>query len=89
MIRIGTLSLLATAIFSIGASQAANAAAASDKAIRQTVDRTIEPLMARNGIAGMAVGIVLDGKTHIYNYGVASRKARGPSRAIPCSNWDR
>ncbi|WP_409014850.1 class C beta-lactamase [Caballeronia sp. LP006] len=78
MIRIGTLSLLATAIFSIGASQAANAAAASDKAIRQTVDRTIEPLMARNGIAGMAVGIVLDGKTHIYNYGVASKEGARP-----------
>ena len=46
--------------------------------IRQTVDEAIRPVMAKNNIAGMAVGII-DGQQHyVYNYGVASLETRKP-----------
>ena len=73
------LSLLATAIFSFGAMSGAAFAADSDTAkIRRTVDETIRPLMALNGIAGMAVGVVVDGRPYVFDYGVASKATKQP-----------
>jgi beta-lactamase class C len=73
------LSLLATAIFSFGAMSGAALAADRDTAkIRQTVDRTIRPLMALHGIAGMAVGVVVDGRPYVFDYGVASKATKQP-----------
>ena len=44
--------------------------------IRETVDGTIRPLMARYGIPGMAVGVLVDGEPHVFNYGMASADTR-------------
>jgi beta-lactamase class C len=47
-------------------------------AVQRVVDRVVQPLMARNGIPGMAVGVIVDGKPYLFDYGVASLKTRRP-----------
>ncbi|VVE21798.1 Beta-lactamase [Pandoraea cepalis] len=49
--------------------------------IKSLVDKMITPLMARQQIPGMAVGIVFDGHTYVFNYGVADKKANTPVTA--------
>lgn len=53
----------------------AHADAASVKAI---VDGTIRPLMAQHDIPGMAVALTIDGRSYVFNYGVASKQSRAP-----------
>lgn len=76
------LGFVATAIFSFGAmsvaAHAADAADADSARIRKTVDDTIKPLMALHGIAGMAVGVVVDGKPYVFDYGLASKESKQP-----------
>ncbi|BBU32166.1 beta-lactamase (plasmid) [Burkholderia sp. THE68] len=71
------LSLLATAIFSFGAISRAAYAGDAD-AIQSTVDETIKPLMALHGITGMAVGVVVQGKPYVFDYGLASKATKQP-----------
>jgi beta-lactamase class C len=40
-----------------------------------------EPIMAQYGIPGLAVGVVLDGETHVFTAGVANRKTKAPVTA--------
>lgn len=54
---------------------AAHAAQTRETAIRQAVDAAIRPLMAKDRIPGMAVGVVVDGKGYVFDYGVASLTA--------------
>ena len=51
---------------------------ASQARIRTVVDAAIQPLMAKNAIAGMAVGIVARGKSYVFAYGVASTATAKP-----------
>jgi CubicO group peptidase (beta-lactamase class C family) len=54
-------------------------AAGNEKAgIENVVARTIGPVMQRYGIPGMAVGIVVDGRTYVFDYGVASKATGRP-----------
>ncbi|WP_244817961.1 class C beta-lactamase [Caballeronia sp. Lep1P3] len=46
--------------------------------IARIVDRSIEPLMAREGIAGMAVGVIVGGEPYVFDYGVASKESGKP-----------
>ena len=46
--------------------------------LRSLVDRTIRPLMAEHQIPGMAVALTVEGQSHVFNYGVASRQSRAP-----------
>ncbi|WP_295641876.1 class C beta-lactamase [uncultured Methylibium sp.] len=46
--------------------------------LRAIVDEAIRPLMARHDIPGMAVGLVVDGRARVFNYGVSSRQSRAP-----------
>lgn len=41
--------------------------------LQAQVDGIIEPLMREHDIAGMAVAVIADGKTHYFTYGVASK----------------
>lgn len=45
---------------------------------RRVVDEVIRPLMEKDGIPGMAVGLIVDGRSLVLNYGVASLKTRRP-----------
>ncbi len=58
----------------------ATAGAADDAPgrIESAVGARIRPVMAKYGIAGMAVGITVAGKSSVYNYGVASTETRQP-----------
>ncbi|KAF1019387.1 MAG: Beta-lactamase [Pseudomonas sp.] len=57
----------------LGASQVM---AATD--LRQAVDSRVKPLMAQQGIAGLSVAVVQDGKAQYFNYGVASKETGQP-----------
>ncbi|MBV8680754.1 MAG: beta-lactamase [Aquitalea sp.] len=46
--------------------------------IKNVVDNAIRPLMTKDGIPGMAVGVSFAGKSYVYNYGVASLETRQP-----------
>ena len=49
------------------------ALAAGDSDLRRIVDETVRPLMAEQKIPGMGVAITIDGKSHFFGYGVASK----------------
>jgi beta-lactamase class C len=57
---------------------ASHAVDGSEDRIRSAVDDAIRPVMVRDNIHGMAVGITVGGKLRVFNYGVASTKARKP-----------
>jgi beta-lactamase class C len=77
------ISLMATVAFCLGAtplvSRAADAAPVPAPAqLKHAVDAAIKPVMAKNHIAGMAVGVIAGGTPHVFNYGVASRETGRP-----------
>ncbi len=48
--------------------------------LRAFVDATIEPILARDGIPGMAVAVTVEGRSYVFPYGVASRETNEPVR---------
>lgn len=53
--------------------------AADDSAkLSSLVDAAIRPLMAEYDVPGMAVAVTVDGRTSVFNYGVASRENNTP-----------
>ena len=46
--------------------------------VQRAVSAAVEPLMKADAIPGMAVGVVVDGKPYVFNYGVASRGSGAP-----------
>ena len=46
--------------------------------VEQVVAHTIQPMMERYGIPGTAVGVVVDGRSYVFNYGVASKATGRP-----------
>jgi len=74
--RIAVLALLTSFAFPSIAGGAASAPEAVVDAVKAIVDDTIRPLMDRYAIPGMAVAITVDGRDHVYTYGLAD-KARG------------
>ncbi len=47
----------------------------NDADLRRIVDETVRPLMTEQKIPGMAVAITIDGKSHFFGYGVASKES--------------
>ena len=58
----------------------ANSHAADDRGavVERVVAQAIRPVMARFGVPGMAVGIVMKGQIYVYDYGVASKASGRP-----------
>ncbi len=46
--------------------------------LRAIVDTAVRPVIAEYDLPGMAVGLTVDGKAHIFNYGLASRENKLP-----------
>jgi beta-lactamase class C len=58
--------------------QAADAATAPRADVEALVTRTVRPLMKQYGIAGMAVGLTVDGHHDVFDYGRASKATKAP-----------
>lgn len=73
------ISVVATVFFTVYATTAASRAADNQqRRIRSAVDTALQPVIAKYGIPGMAVGIVVEGETYVFSYGVASAETRQP-----------
>lgn len=68
------LTALVTASLLSGTAQAAN----SNDTLKNEVDKQAKLLMEEHNIPGMAFGVIIDGKSHFYNYGLADKKAKIP-----------
>lgn len=60
------------------ASGFSHAAEVQQDQLKSVVDREIFPIKEKYDIPGMAVGIVVKGKSYVFNYGVASLTTRKP-----------
>lgn len=72
--HIALATLLSTGLFT-------QALAADDAKLKAITDAAIKPVMEKNGIPGLAVGISVDGESHIFTYGVMSKSSGQPVTA--------
>lgn len=76
MMRFYEIKILAVLLGS--AMLSASAFAADDARLQAAADAAIRPLMDKYGIPGIAVGISVDGKDHVFGYGVESKDTARP-----------
>ncbi|MFS8123392.1 beta-lactamase [Rhizobium sp. BR 250] len=69
--HIALAALLSTGLFT-------QASAADDARLKAITDAAIRPVMEKNGIPGLAVGISVSGENHIFTYGVMSKSTGQP-----------
>lgn len=69
--HIALAALLSTSLFT-------QAFAADETRLKAITDAAIKPVMEKNGIPGLAVGISVDGQSHIFTYGVMSKSTNEP-----------
>jgi beta-lactamase class C len=73
-----TANLMVIAAFACTITVVCHAASDRQDRIRTTVNRAIKPIMADNGIRGMAVGIIDGDEHYLFNYGLASAETGEP-----------
>lgn len=77
--KLNAIRLMATAVFSLCATPLTGYAAdQTEDRIQPVVDAAIQPVMAKYHIAGVAIGVIAEGKPRVFNYGVASRETGQP-----------
>ncbi|WOD15974.1 class C beta-lactamase [Paraburkholderia kirstenboschensis] len=77
--KLKAVCMMATAVFALSAiAPTSHAANDTEGAIKTVVDSAIEPLMAKYHVPGMAVGVIANGKTYVFDYGVASLQTGKP-----------
>lgn len=59
----------------------ASRAASANDTVRAAVERAFLPLMKQHDVPGMAVGVTLNGRQHIFYYGTADKMAGKPVNA--------
>lgn len=52
----------------------------AEDALRAFVDATIQPVLSRHDIPGMSVAVTVEGRSHVFSFGVASRETNEPVR---------
>ena len=79
MMRLNILHAAIAALGVAGLLPTGSQAADHEKAdLEAIVARAVRPLMDQEGIPGMAVGIVFNGQSYVFDYGVASRATGKP-----------
>ncbi len=73
-----TIALLTMIFCSLSSPVFCHAADEAGNRIRHVVDDAVRPVMAKDHIPGMAVGVAIAGKEWIFNYGVASTETGKP-----------
>ncbi|KAA0698723.1 beta-lactamase [Neorhizobium sp. P12A] len=73
------IKILSAALVSMSAST--NAFSADETKLQAISDAAIKPIMEKYGIPGIAVGISVDGKDHVFNYGVESKDTGKPIKS--------
>ncbi|MEO8746954.1 MAG: class C beta-lactamase [Rhodanobacter sp.] len=68
-------SLLVAVLFALSSTTALGHAVDVPPPMQMRVDTAARAIMAKYRIPGMAVGVIADGKSYVFNYGVASREA--------------
>nr|CBI71185.1 beta-lactamase [uncultured bacterium] len=68
-----TAAVLTASLFATCASVTLSHAADDANRVKSFVDAAIQPVMEKNTIPGMAVGVIADGKSYIFEYGVTSK----------------
>jgi beta-lactamase class C len=68
---------LASALWMFGASHCF-ASESSPDTLKASIDAIIQPLMQEQDVPGMAVAVLVNGKAHFFNYGVASKTDKQP-----------
>lgn len=76
--NVRTVSLMAMTALACTITPVSHAKDNQQDRIKNAVNRAIEPVMADNGIRGMAVGIIDGDKHYVFNYGLASTETRKP-----------
>ncbi|MFZ6780352.1 class C beta-lactamase [Undibacterium sp. Ji83W] len=72
------LQYLRISILSITATFSLTAMSAEVGAVKHIADEAILPVMKTHAIPGMAIGIFVDGKQYVFNYGFASKSEKTP-----------
>lgn len=70
--------MAAVALTACAISAVSRAAEPARDSLQKAVDAVIEPVMQKDGIHGMAIGIIVAGKPYVFNYGVASIETGQP-----------
>lgn len=73
------IKILSAALISLSVST--NAFSADDARLQAISDGAIKPIMDKYGIPGIAVGVSVDGKDHVFNYGVESKQTGKPVKS--------
>jgi beta-lactamase class C len=73
-----TIGLIATGLFACAITVVSHAADDKQNRIGSAVTRAIQPVMAKDDIPGMAVGIIDGDRHYVFNYGLASTETRKP-----------
>lgn len=78
---IRTTTLLVAAFFALCATAALGQTVDSRQTIKRHVDTAVQAIRLKYGVPGMAVGIVDNGRSYVFNYGVASNATKQPVTA--------
>lgn len=73
-----SIALIAAVITTFAMAPASRAGTPTRARVQRVLDAVVPGLMKREGIPGMAVGVVVGGQSYVFDYGVASRATGTP-----------
>ncbi len=70
--------VFAASVIACVISQTVGAAALQHDDVKAVVTQAVRPVMKQYGISGMAVGVTVDGRHYVFDYGIASKATEKP-----------